>query len=135
MWSRWISSSFWYQTWRNRLINNRVLIIWIKTGTFWKNANEAIQLYTGSDSWGDQYNWWMVTLFCNFLFHRVFVPMIRTQLFLNIFLQVWYQNEEDIPCSLWYAFNLHYMNHFWENWTSRSVQELFCCVYMVFQKL
>ncbi len=45
MWSRWMSSSFWYQTWRNRLINNWVLIIWMETGTFSKVANESIQLY------------------------------------------------------------------------------------------
>ncbi len=31
-----------------------------------------------------------------FHFHTVFVQMTRTQLFLNIFLQVWYQNKDDI---------------------------------------
>ena len=28
--------SFWYQTWRNQLLNNRVPIIWKETGTFFK---------------------------------------------------------------------------------------------------
>ncbi len=45
MGSRWMSSSFWYQICRNLLINNKVLIIWIKTGTFWKIANEDIHMY------------------------------------------------------------------------------------------
>ena len=31
--SEWTSSSFWHQTWRNLLINSRVLIIWINTCT------------------------------------------------------------------------------------------------------
>ncbi len=29
-------------------------------------------------------------------------------------------------CFLWYAFNWPNMEHFWKNWTFRSVQELFC---------
>ena len=42
-----MSSSFWYQTSRNRLKNYRVLIIFIiliKTDCFWKFANEAMYL-------------------------------------------------------------------------------------------
>ena len=34
-------------------IKNRVLIIWMETGTFLKVANEAIQLYRASDRWAD----------------------------------------------------------------------------------
>ena len=32
-----------------------------------------------------------------------------------------------------YAFNWPNMKHFWKNWTFRSVQELFCWVYIIFQ--
>ena len=51
--------------------------------------------------------------------------MIRTMLFILWFLQVWYQNEEDIHPLTMVFFNLPYMKHFWERWIFRSVQELF----------
>ncbi len=45
MGSRWMYSSFRYQTCKNWLKKNRILIFWIKTDTFKKTANEAIHLY------------------------------------------------------------------------------------------
>ena len=50
-------------------------------------------------------------------FPTVFIQMIRNLVFIDRFLQVWYQNEEDMKtrtCFSWYAFNLPDMKTFLE---------------------
>ena len=65
--SEWMSSSLWYQTYRDWLVNNRVLIISIKTCTFWTiKWSHDIQLVT----------------FAIFHLHTVFAQMIRTPFFI-----------------------------------------------------
>ncbi len=102
MWRRWMSSSFWYQTWRNLLINSRVLIIWMETGTFLKVANEAIQLYR-ADLYVDVC-WWMVT-FATFQDVPVSIQVIRTLCHLStISYKFGIKLKKTAICFPWYAF-------------------------------
>ena len=64
----------------------------METGNF---SNEAIQLYRASDRWADLYVDKMVT-FTTFQNVPVSIQLVRTPLFVNQILQVWYQNAEDI---------------------------------------
>ena len=73
------------------------------------------------------YRW--VASFAIFQNVTVFIWMIRTLLFINRFLQVWYQHEEDnqlLPIMPGhYVLLICLIKHFWENWTFRNVQEPF----------
>ena len=74
-----MSSSIWY-----RLIINTVLIIKTKMQISFIRVLSVITCYI-------QLNGFI----CHFVKVSVFIQMIRTLLFINQFLQVWYQNEED----------------------------------------
>ncbi len=93
--SSWMSSSFWYQTCKIWLINNRVLTIWMETGTFWKVANVTIHQPTDLLIYHllCTVEWLHLQLLKTYLSP---FTMIRTLSFINRFLQVWYQNGEDI---------------------------------------
>ncbi len=81
--------------------------------------------------------WWMVT-FATFQNVPVPMQMVRTLLFINQIIQVWYQNEEDIQllpmiCSSTASYDMLLIGLRWnisgKKWTFRSVQELFCWEY------
>ncbi len=84
---------------RNWMKNYRVLIIWIKTGMFEKNANIAVQQYTD-------------LLHLQSTVESLHLHSNRTSLYSNdqnsVFLirllQIWDQNKADI--CVWYPFNL-----------------------------
>ena len=129
MWSRWMSFLFWYQTRRNRLINNRVLIIRMETGTFLKAANEAIQLYRASDRWTDMCvdEWWHLQLFKTYLspFKWLKLGNLSTKSY-----KFGVKMKTTSTCFLWYAFNWPNVKHYWKNLTFKSVQDFFCWVYI-----
>ena len=92
MGSKWMSFSYWYKTCRNMLRNNRVL-----TSNHLNKDNNGIaklqmlpSIYRSPQLSLVLYSW--MFFFSNI---PVFIQMIWTLLFINRFLQVWYQNEED----------------------------------------
>ncbi len=97
--SKWMSASFWYKTCRNRLINNRVLIVCIKTvemknckcyhSSIPRSARLSLALYS-----------WMAS-FAIFQNEPVFIQMIRSLLFNNRFLQIRYFAWLFLICLIW----------------------------------
>ena len=120
MGNRWMSSSFWYQTCRNMLRNNWVNhlnkdSVEMKNCKCYKYIN--IQICSAICFCSIQLNGFN----CNFSKRTCLIVSInqiiryKTQLFLNIFLQVWYQLMKRIypPASQSHdnAFNLPYNNY------------------------
>ena len=115
-----MSSSFWYLSWRNKLISNRVLIIWTKTEWKWKIANVTIHWHTQLLSYHLLYT---VVEWLHLQFFKT-----HLSLFLN-WLELCYLSTNSLKfaikmrtftCIPIYAFNLPYMMHFCENslWSS-----------------
>ncbi len=114
MGSRWMSSSSWYETWRNRLINNRVLIIWIETGTFLKVANEAIQLYRAIVI--DEQICMLMNGIHNLQLFKTYLSPFKWLELCHLSTKSYkfgIKMKKTSTCFLWYAFNSAYMKHFW----------------------
>ena len=94
MGSRWMCS-FWYQTCRNMLRNTWVLIIWTKTMEM-KNCNCYHSLIYISRLSLVLYSWMASFAIFFFQTYLSLFKWLELLIFVNGFLQVWYQNEQDI---------------------------------------
>ncbi len=119
MWSRWMSSSFWYQTGRNRLINNHLNgDRYVFNSCQWSRS-------TVQRKWKMSRSvcWWMVT-FATFKNVPVSIQIVRSYLSTKSY-KFGIKMKKTSTCLLWYAFNWPNIKHFWKTWTFRSVQKLF----------
>ncbi len=119
-----MSSSFWYQTWRNWLINNKVLIIW--TVRVWKRKIANVTIYQYTDLLG--YHLFYTGEWLHLQLFKMYMSLFKW-LELFYFSTDYYKfgikMKHTSTCFPWYAFNLHLYDTFLGKFDFLSVQELF----------